>query len=38
MNVPYPGFDKTLGFTISCLVMITSAILLYLLFKRKDWI
>jgi magnesium transporter len=38
MNVPYPGFGKAVGFAVSCLVMVASAILLYVMFKRKDWI
>ena len=38
MNVPYPGFDKTVGFAISLVVMLASAAVLYLVFKRKDWI
>ena len=38
MNVPYPGFDKTWGFIISIASMIIIAFILYLLFKKKDWI
>jgi Mg2+ and Co2+ transporter CorA len=38
MNVPYPGFDKTWGFIISLASMIIIAFILYLLFKKKDWI
>jgi magnesium transporter len=38
MNVPYPGFDKAVGFAISVVVMVVSAIILYILFKRHDWI
>jgi len=38
MNVPYPGFDKAVGFAISVIVMIASAIFLYVLFRKKDWI
>jgi magnesium transporter len=38
MNVPYPGFDKAQGFAISCLIMVVSAALLYVLFKKNDWI
>jgi magnesium transporter len=38
MNVPYPGFGKTLGFAISLVVMIASAIILYILFKKNEWI
>ena len=38
MNVPYPGFDKLLGFTISVVFMLASATVLYFVFKRRDWI
>jgi magnesium transporter len=38
MNVPYPGFDKHVGFAISVVLMLASAGLLYLVFKRKEWI
>jgi magnesium transporter len=38
MNVPYPGFDKVLGFAISCVIMVVSAAILYILFKKNDWI
>jgi magnesium transporter len=38
MNVPYPGFDKVVGFAVSCVVMVISAIILYVLFKKHEWI
>src|SRR5215468_9577101 len=38
MNVPYPGFDKTIGYTISVIAMVVAALALYLIFKRKDWL
>jgi len=38
MNVPYPGFDKTVGFTISIVTMVVAALVLYIVFKRKDWL
>jgi magnesium transporter len=38
MNVPYPGFDKAWGFVFSVGSMIIIAFILYLLFKKKDWI
>jgi magnesium transporter len=38
MNVPYPGFDKMQGFTISVIAMAVAAIALYITFKRKDWL
>jgi len=38
MNVPYPGFDKTVGFVISVAVMLGSAAILYAVFRRNDWL
>ena len=38
MNVPYPGFDKAWGFLLSIASMIVIAIILYIIFKKKDWI
>ena len=38
MNVPYPGFDKAWGFVFSIASMIIIALVLYLLFKKKEWI
>jgi magnesium transporter len=38
MNVPYPGFDKAVGFAVSVTVMVASAIALYILFRKNDWI
>ena len=38
MNVPYPGFDKAWGFIFSLASMIIIAVVLYLTFKKKDWI
>ena len=38
MNVPYPGFDKKVGFTISIVAMAVAASVLYITFKRKDWL
>jgi magnesium transporter len=38
MNVPYPGFDKLRGFVASFASMIVIAIILYVVFKKKDWI
>ena len=38
MNVPYPGFGKTIGYTISVIAMVVAALALYLIFKRKDWL
>jgi magnesium transporter len=38
MNVPYPGFDHRVGFDVSLAVMVVAAILLYFVFKRRDWL
>src|SRR6266567_459552 len=38
MNVPYPGFSRQVGFASSLGVMVVAAFVLYLVFKRKDWL
>ena len=38
MNVPYPGFDKPTGFAISISAMVAAGLVLYFIFKRKDWL
>ncbi len=38
MNVPYPGFSKPVGLATSIAIMITAALVLYITFKRKDWL
>jgi magnesium transporter len=38
MNVPYPGFDHRTGFDISLVIMVVAAIVLYFVFKRRDWL
>jgi magnesium transporter len=38
MNVPYPGFSEKAGFTASLVTMILAALVLYIVFKRKDWL
>jgi magnesium transporter len=38
MNVPYPGFSEKAGFDVSIVAMIVAALVLYLIFKRKDWL
>jgi magnesium transporter len=38
MNVPYPGFDKAVGFAVSVAVMLFAAAILYIVFRRKDWL
>jgi magnesium transporter len=37
-NVPYPGFGKTSGLLTSVSIMVVLIALLYILFKRKDWL
>ena len=37
-NVPYPGFGETSGFIASVLIMIVLAAVLYIIFKRKEWL
>ena len=36
--MPYPGFSEKAGFTASIATMIVAALVLYLVFKRKDWL
>ncbi len=38
MNVPYPGFSERAGFEISIATMVLAALVLYLIFKAKDWL
>src|SRR5579859_73948 len=38
MNVPYPGFSRGVGFASSISVMIAAGVILYVVFKRKDWL
>jgi magnesium transporter len=38
MNVPYPGFSRQAGFATSIAVMVVAALVLYVIFKRKDWL
>jgi magnesium transporter len=38
MNVPYPGFSEKTGFAASIAIMILAGLVLYLVFKRKDWL
>lgn len=37
-NVPYPGFGQEWGFLVSLLVLVLSAGVLYVSFKRRDWL
>ena len=38
MNVPYPGFGKTLGVIVSALLIVLGSGVLYVAFKRNDWL
>jgi len=37
-NVPYPGFGATAGFIASTFLIIFGAAVLYVLFRRKQWL
>jgi magnesium transporter len=37
-NVPYPGYQRSWGFLSSAVVMVGLAALLYMIFRRKDWL
>ncbi len=37
-NVPYPGFSKEWGFYLSVISIVAVAAMLYLVFKRRDWL
>lgn len=38
MNVPYPGFGERGGVASVAVIIVLSAAVLYLLFKRRDWL
>jgi magnesium transporter len=38
MNVPYPGFSQTGGFVASVVTIVLAGLILYLVFKRNDWL
>ncbi len=38
MNVPYSGFGEKAGFAASTAAIALAELLLYLIFKRKDWL
>jgi magnesium transporter len=38
MNVPYPGFSNDWGLAFSAFFMITIAAVLYVVFRRNDWL
>ena len=37
-NVPYPGFGTTTGVIASVLIIVVLATILYIVFKRKEWL
>jgi magnesium transporter len=38
MNVPYPGFNTKPGFDVSIATMVVAGLVLYFVFKKKDWL
>jgi magnesium transporter len=38
MNVPYPGFSTEAGFGIAIGIMLISGVILYVVFRRRDWL
>jgi magnesium transporter len=38
MNVPYPGFGKTSGVLVAAGIMLVTAGILYVVFRRRDWL
>src|SRR6266700_991390 len=38
MNVPYPGFSEKAGFLVSVGFMLVAGVLLYYVFKRRNWL
>ena len=38
MNVPYPGFGHAGGFIASVATIVLAGLILYLVFKRNDWL
>jgi magnesium transporter len=37
-NVPYPGFGQWWGWVLSCSIIAGLASLLYIIFKRRNWL
>ena len=37
-NVPYPGFDTVGGFVASSALIVVLVIVLYMMFRRRDWL
>ena len=38
MNVPYSGFGEKAGLAASIATIALTGLVLYLIFKRKDWL
>jgi Mg2+ and Co2+ transporter CorA len=38
MNVPYPGFGEKAGLAASLAAIVLTGLVLYLIFKRRDWL
>ncbi|HTU75765.1 MAG TPA: magnesium transporter CorA family protein [Trebonia sp.] len=38
MNVPYPYFGREIGFSVSICLMVVSMIILYRVFRTRDWL
>jgi magnesium transporter len=38
MNVPYPGFGRASGVGIAAGIMVVTAVVLYIIFRRRDWL
>ncbi|MEU7524308.1 magnesium transporter CorA family protein [Saccharothrix sp. NPDC042600] len=37
-NIPFPGFDHPFGFWLSSALIVVLAVVLFRLFKRRDWL
>ena len=37
-NIPYPGFSEPSGVITSALLSVLTSLILYIMFKRRDWI
>lgn len=37
-NVPFPGYSNTLGYISSVVLLVTAVVVLYVMFKKRDWI
>ena len=37
-NVPYPGYGKQWGFLVSVALLVGTALALYAVFRKRDWL